>query len=72
MIDDTKQSYTELAESLIRPDATVMKQWQSATVREWAMESMSYRPQVQHWQWHAGFQYSYKYLVSSGFGSCNW
>lgn len=63
MIDDTKLSYTELAESLIRPDATVMKQWQSATVREWAMESMSYRPQVYSiGNGTLGFQYSYKYL----------
>jgi hypothetical protein len=63
MIDDTKLSYTELSESLIRPDATVMKQWQSATVREWAMESMSYRPQVYSiGNGTLGFQYSYKYL----------
>jgi len=63
MIDDTKLSYTELAQSLIRPDAAVVKQWQSATVRDWAMESMSYRPQVYSiGNGQLGYQYSYKYL----------
>jgi hypothetical protein len=63
MIDDTKLSYTELAQSLVRPDATVVKRWQGASVREWATESMSYRPQVYSiGNGTLGYQYSYKYL----------
>lgn len=46
MIDDTKLSYTELAESLEKPDATRLASLQKSTVRDWATESMSYRKQV--------------------------
>jgi S1/P1 Nuclease len=46
MIDDTKLSYTELAQSLVRPDKTAVKNLQTTTVRDWAYESMSYRDQV--------------------------
>lgn len=46
MIDGTKLSYTELGESLGMPDAPTVKRWQSATVRDWANESMSHRQQV--------------------------
>ncbi len=63
MIDDTKLSYSELAQSLIQPDATVVKKWQGASVREWATESMSYRPQVYDiGNGNLSYQYSYKYL----------
>jgi hypothetical protein len=46
MIDGTKLSYTELGESLGMPDVATVKRWQSAGVRDWASESMSYRTQV--------------------------
>lgn len=46
MIDDTKLSYTELAASLGNPDKTTKAQWQKATVRDWATESMGYRTQL--------------------------
>jgi hypothetical protein len=46
MIDDTKLSYTELAQSLHQPDAVTMKNWQGSSVREWARESMTYRTAV--------------------------
>jgi hypothetical protein len=46
MIDDSKLSFTELAESLHKPDAGQIKTWQNSTVRDWAKESMSYRKQV--------------------------
>jgi hypothetical protein len=46
MIDDTHLSYTELAQSLIRPDATVIKKWQAASVRDWAKESVDLRARV--------------------------
>lgn len=63
MIDDSKLSYTELAQFLIRPDKNVMMQWQAASVRDWAQESMSYRPQVYDiGNGNLGYQYSYKYF----------
>jgi len=46
MIDDTKLSYTELAMALIRPDKVTLDKWQSASVRDWAAESMTFRPEV--------------------------
>lgn len=60
MIDDTKLSYTELAESVILPDAAKIKQWQQATVRQWADESMGYRKQVYDiGNGKLGYRYSY-------------
>jgi hypothetical protein len=46
MIEFTELSYTELAESLPKPDAVQIKNWQSAGVRDWVAESISYRKQV--------------------------
>lgn len=46
MIDDTKLSYTELAQSLDRPSETEQASWQHASIRDWATESMGYRKQV--------------------------
>ena len=46
MIDDTKLSYTELAESLYKPTTAQLKNWQQASVRDWANESIALRPQV--------------------------
>jgi hypothetical protein len=46
MIDDTRLSYTELAESLLPPSPEELATWQKATVRDWAKESMAYRKQI--------------------------
>ncbi|MBK8292724.1 MAG: S1/P1 nuclease [Flammeovirgaceae bacterium] len=63
MIDDSKLSYTELAQSLGTPDKETIKKWQSTGVRDWAMESVSYRPQVYDiGNSNLGYQYSYKYF----------
>ena len=63
MIDGTNLSYTELAQSLIRPDKNVMQQWQTSSVRDWAQESMSYRPQVYAiGNGNLGYEYTYKYF----------
>jgi hypothetical protein len=63
MIDDTKLSYTELAQSLIKPDKVTLDKWGKATVREWALESMTYRPQVYDiGNGTLSYQYSYKYF----------
>ncbi|MFZ5970881.1 MAG: S1/P1 nuclease [Bacteroidota bacterium] len=66
MIDDTKLSYTELAQSLGTPDKATVKKWQSASVREWATESMSYRPQVYAvGDGNLGYKYAYKNLPTA-------
>jgi hypothetical protein len=46
MIDDTKLSYTEFAESLDTPTEMEIQQWQKSAVRDWANESMTYRKDV--------------------------
>jgi hypothetical protein len=63
MIDDTKLSYTELAESLGKPDSETIKKWQASSVREWTVESMNCRPQVYDiGNGNLGYLYTYKYL----------
>lgn len=63
MIDDTKLSYTELAGALGKPDKLTIKKWQSASVRDWAHESTTYRPQVYDiGNGTLGYQYSFKYF----------
>jgi hypothetical protein len=63
LIDDTRLSYTELAESLNKPSETQIANWQKATVRDWANESISYRTQVYDiGNGRLGYQYSYKYF----------
>ena len=60
MIDDTKLSFTELAESLEKPDAVKLNAWQQASVLDWANESMSYRHQVYDYgNGKLGYLYSY-------------
>jgi hypothetical protein len=46
MIDDTKLSYTEFAESLERPDAVQLKAIEEAGMKDWVNESMNLRTQV--------------------------
>jgi len=63
MIDDTKLSYTELADALGKPGKDKLAKWQQGTVRDWALESVSYRPQVYDiGDGSLSYQYSYKYL----------
>lgn len=63
MIDGTRLSYTELAESLYKPSPAEIKQWQGTTVRDWAKESMGYRKQVYDYgDGKLGYQYQYKYF----------
>ncbi len=63
MIDGTQLSYTELAESLAKPDAAQIKILQSNNIRSWAYESMSYRKQVYNYgNGKLGYQYAYKNL----------
>ncbi len=63
MIDGTKLSYTELAESLLPPDATQLSAWQKASVRDWANESITYRKQIYAiGDGKLGYEYSYNNL----------
>ncbi len=62
MIDDTKLSYTELAQSLDKPTPAQLTGWQNSSVRDWAYESMGYRKQVYDvGAGKLGYGYSYKY-----------
>lgn len=61
LIDYTKLSYTELAESLPKPDAVQVKVLQNSTVRDWANESIRYRKQVYDiGNGKLGYKYHYK------------
>jgi hypothetical protein len=63
MIDDTRLSYTELAESLDRPNADQIKTFQKSGVRDWAAESQRYEKQVYDiGNGKLGYKYSYQYL----------
>ncbi len=62
IIDDTKLSYTELAESLNNPTENELKAWQAAGVMDWAKESQSYAEQVYDTgNGRLGYRYSYLY-----------
>ncbi len=61
MIDDTKLSFTELAESLEKPDATEVSLWQKSSVIDWATESIGYRDQVYRYgNGRLGYKYAYE------------
>jgi hypothetical protein len=59
MIDNSNLSFIELASFVGEPSEDQVKQWQSANVRDWAYESMTYRPQV--YKLPADKKLSYKY-----------
>jgi hypothetical protein len=62
MIDDSKLSYTELAQSLDKPSASELKMWQKAAVPDWAKESQSYEKQVYDvGNGKLGYKYSYEH-----------
>lgn len=46
MIDERKYSYTELTQVIDHISKEQIKEWQSASVRDWAKESMALRKQV--------------------------
>lgn len=60
MIDDTRLSYTELAQSLAIPSADQIRKWQSTSIYEWARESQSFNGQVYDvGNGRLGYAYSY-------------
>jgi hypothetical protein len=61
MIDDTRLSYTELAESLEKPDAATLSRLQKSGVNDWVTESMSFRKQVYRYgNGKLGYEYAYR------------
>lgn len=62
MIDDTKLSYTEFANSLDRADEDQIKAWQNSTVRDWAYENMKYRSAIYKHTEEMGYKYSYTHM----------
>jgi hypothetical protein len=61
MIDDTKLSYTELAESLDKPTAAQLEQWKKSRVRDWANESVALRKKVYDYKNEKfGYEYAYR------------
>jgi hypothetical protein len=65
MIDQTKLSYTELADAAGKPSKEILLKWQKAGVRDWATESMQMRKQVYAiGDGNLGYKYSYQNLDS--------
>lgn len=63
MIDDTKLSYTELADALDRPGKVELAAWQKLSVRDWAKESQAFEKQVYDiGSGKLGYRYSYLYF----------
>ncbi len=61
MIDDTNLSYTELAQSLEKPDITQIKALQKSSVLDWASEDVAYRNQIYNiGNGKLGYVYTYK------------
>ena len=60
MIDDSKLSYTELAQSLNRPSDAELQVWQKSSVVSWAVENLSYQKQVYDYgNGKVGYRYAY-------------
>lgn len=60
MIDDSKLSYTELAQSLYTPTEEELKTWQKDAITVWAKESQSYEKQIYDiGSGKLGYRYSY-------------
>lgn len=61
MIDNSNLSFTELASFLGYPDKNQIKIWQSTSVKDWAYESITYRPQVYNLPADKKLGYKYAY-----------
>lgn len=61
IIDQQKYSYSEYADWINHTDEKQVKTWQSATVRQWAAESMTYREQVYNIPENKKLSYRYNY-----------
>jgi hypothetical protein len=61
MIEGKQYSYTEFADLVNHPTKKQIKEWQGATVRDWAMESITYRDEVYDVPDNAKLSYAYSY-----------
>lgn len=61
MIDGKQYSYTELANKINHPTKVDVQEWQAATVRDWAIESMSYRNRIYDLPENGRISYRYSY-----------
>jgi hypothetical protein len=61
MIESRQLSASELAASIVTPDAATIAEWQAAGPRDWALESMSYRDSVYDLPSDARLGYEYRY-----------
>lgn len=61
IIDGKQYSYSELAEVVDHSTKSTVEEWQSATVRDWANESMAYRPRVYDVPEDKNLEYKYVY-----------
>lgn len=61
MIDGKQFSYTEFADWVNHPSKTQVTYWQSASVRDWAHESMTFRDQVYAVPENGRLSYRYSY-----------
>ncbi len=60
MIDDTRLSYTELAQSLNKPSEEDCHRWNKSPISEWARESQSYQESLyQFGNGRLGYRYAY-------------
>lgn len=64
MIEGKNLSYTELADFLGEPKRRKIKEWQSSSIRDWAYENKSLRPQVYDIpeSGKLGYEYSYQHF----------
>lgn len=61
MINSRQMSYTEIAMNIDTIDVATIAEWQSATVRDWANESVSYRDDVYNTPEDNRLGYVYRY-----------
>jgi hypothetical protein len=60
IIDHTRLSYTEMAQSLGKPSPADIRAWQAASVQEWARESQAHHAQVYDYDTgRLGYRYVY-------------
>jgi hypothetical protein len=60
MIDDTRLSFTELAQSLNTPTEKEIKEWQRKSILEWGMENGAYQKEINpHGNGRLGYEYAY-------------
>jgi hypothetical protein len=61
MIESRQMSYTEISSNVDVVDQETVEEWQAATVRDWANESMNYREDVYNLPDNNRIGYEYRY-----------